>query len=139
MSVLHILVQFADSGGETPPLGIEAGPLEKSGPVTFKTINVPICLNREVFENSPLLELPKEGMIDDALVDNVEAEKLVHKFVIDEFTEYPSGNHLEGKDRDELLGLDSQLVLLLVSDNMGEMRQGLKPFIGVTDHDGEEF
>lgn len=139
VSFLHVLVQITDGGGDTPPLGLETAPFEKSSPVTFKTIDVPVGLDREVLENPPLFELSEEGTIDDALVNNIEPEKLVDKLVINEFTEDSPGDHLEGKDRDEFLGFDDQFVVLLFPDYMGEMRQGLEPFVRVADHDGEEF
>ena len=137
--ILHVFVQLADGGGDSPPFSLETGPLEESSPVTFETIDVPVSLDREVLENLPLLKLSKESVVDDALVDNVEAEKLVDEFVVDEFTENPPGDHLERKDRDEFLGFDDQFVILLVPDDMGETRQGLDPFVGVVDHGGEEF
>jgi hypothetical protein len=139
VSFLHVFVQVADGGGDTPPLSLETGPLEESSPVPFKTVDVPIGLDREVLENLPLLKLSEECVIDDTFVDNVELEKLVYKFVVDKFAENSPGDHLEGKDRDEFLGFDDQLVVLLVPDDMGEARQGLEPFVGVADHDREEF
>jgi len=139
VSFLHVFVQIADGGGDTPPLSLETGPLEESSPVPFKTVDVPVGLDREVFENPPLLKLSEERMVDDTFVDNVELEKLVYEFVIDKFTEDSPSDHLERKDGDEFLGFDGQFVILLVPDDVGEARQGLEPFIGVADHDGEEF
>ena len=77
MSFLHIFVQIADGGSDTPPLSLETGPLEESSPVPFKAVDVPIGLDREVLENLPLLKLSEECMIDDTFIDNVEVEKFV--------------------------------------------------------------
>ena len=139
VSFLHVFIQIADGGGDTPPLSLETGPLEESSPVSFKTVDVPVGLDREVLENPPLLKLSEECAIDDTFMDNVELEKLVYEFVVDKFTEDPPSDHLERKDGDEFLGFDGQFVILLVFDDMGEARQGLEPFISVADHDGEEF
>lgn len=135
----HVFVQVADGGGDTPSLCLETTPLEESSPVPFKTVDVPVSLDRKVLENLPLLKLSEESMIDYTFVDNVELEKLVYEFVVDEFTENSPGNHLERKDGNEFLGLDDQFVVLLVPDNMREARQGCEPFVGVADHDGKEF
>ena len=121
VSVLHVFVQITDGGGNTPLLCLETRPLEESGPVTFETVNVPVSLDRKVLENLPLLKLSKEGTVDDTLVNDVEAEKLVNELVVDEFTENPPGDHLEGENGDEFLGFDSQLVFLLVPDDVGEV------------------
>ena len=139
LSFLHVPVQVTDGSGDTSLLSLKTGPLEQSGPVTFETINVPVGLNREVLEDLPLLKLSEEGMIDDALVDNVETEKLVDEFVVDELAENSPGDHFEGKDGDEFLSLYGQFIVLLVPDNMGETGQRLEPFVGVVDHYGEEF
>ena len=139
LSFLHVPVQVTDGSGDTPLLSLETCSLEESGPVTFETVNVPVGLDREVPENLPLLKLSEEGMVDNAFVDDVETEQLVDEFVIDEVAENPPGDHFEGKDRDEFFSFDGQLVFLLVPDDMGEVRQTLEPFVGVADHDREEF
>ena len=139
VSVLHVPIQLADGGGDTPPLGLETGPLKESGPVPFKTVDVPISLDRKVFENLPLLKLPEERMIDDAFMNDVEAEKFVYEFVVDKFAENSPSDHFEREDRDEFFGLDDQLIVLLVSGDMRETRKRLEPFVGVADHDGEKF
>ena len=136
---LHVFIQIADGGGDTPPVSLETGPFEESSPVPFKTVDVLIGLDREVLENLPLLKLSEECTIDDTFMDNVKVEKFVYEFVVDKFTENPPSDHLEREDRDEFLGFDCQFVILLVPDDMGETRQGLEPFIGVVDHDGEKF
>ena len=139
MSFLHIFVQIADGGGDTPPLSLETGPLKESSPVPFKTVDVPIGLDREVLKNLPLLKLSEECMIDDTFMDKVELEKFVHEFVVDKFTENSPSDHLERKDRDNSLSFNDKFVILLIPDNMGEMRQGFEPFVGIVDHDGEKF
>ena len=122
VSFLHVPVQIADGSGDTPFLSLETGPLKESGPVTFETVNVPVGLNREVLEIPPLLKLSEEGTVDDTLVNNVETEELVDEFVVDEVTENSPGDHLEWKNGDEFLSFDSQLVVLLVPDDVGETR-----------------
>jgi len=139
VSFFHVFIQFTNSSGDAPPLGFETRPLQESSPVTFKTVDVPIGLDREVLENLPLLEFSKEGAVDNPFMDNVEAEKLVDELVVDEVTENSSGDHLEGKNGDEFLSFDNQLVVLLVPDDVGEMRQGFEPFVSVAYHDGEEL
>jgi len=139
VSFLHVFVQFTNGGGDAPPLGFETRPLQESSPVTFKSVDVPIGLDREVLENLPLLEFSKEGAVDNPFMNNVEAEKLVDELVVDEVTKNSSGDHLEGKNGDEFLSFDNELVVLLVPDDMGEMRQGFEPFVSVADHDGEEL
>jgi hypothetical protein len=139
VSFPHVFIQLADGGGDTPPLSFETGPLEESSPIPFKAIDVPIGLDRKVLENLPLLKLSEECVIDDTFVDNVELEKFVYKFVVDKFAENSPSDHLERKDRDEFLGFDDQLVILLVPDDMGEARQTLEPFVGVADHGREKF
>ena len=139
VSLLHVPVQVTDGSGDTPLLSLQTSSFKESCPVSFETVDIPVGLNREVLENLPLFKLSEESMVDDAFVDDIEAEKLVDEFVIDEVAENPPGDHLEGKDGDEFLGFDCQLVFLLVPDDMGEMRQRLEPFVGVADHDGEEF
>lgn len=57
MPFLHAFIQITDSGGDTPSLRLETRPLEESGPVPFKIVDVPVGLNREVLENLPLFEL----------------------------------------------------------------------------------
>ena len=136
---LHVFVQITDGGGDAPPLSLKTGPLEESSPVPFKTVDIPIGLDREVLENLPLLKLSEECMIDDTFMDNVELEKFVYEFVVDKFTENSPSDHLERKDRDKFLGFNGQFVILLIPDNMGETRQGLEPFVGVVDHDREKF
>ena len=137
--VLHVFVQFADGGGDTSFLGLKTTPLEESSPVPFETVDVPVSLDRKVLENPPLLKLSEEGVIDDTFVDNVELEKLVYEFIVDEFTENSPGDHLERKDGNEFLGLDDQFVALLVPDDVGETGEGCEPFICVADHGGKEF
>lgn len=137
--VFHVFVQVADGGGDTPSLGLETTPLEESSPVPFKTIDVPISLDWKVLENPPLLKLSEESVVDHTFVDNVEMEKLVYEFIVDEFTENSPGNHLERKNGNEFLGLDDQFVVLLAPDDMREVGQGYEPFVGVADHDREEF
>jgi len=139
MSSLHIFVQFTNGGGDAPPLGFETRPLQESSPVTFKSVDVPIGLEREVLENPPLFKLPEEGVVDNPFMNNVEVEKFVDELVVDEVTENSSCDHLEGKDEDEFLSFDNELVVLLVPEDMGEMRQGFEPFVSVTDHGGEEL
>lgn len=138
-SFLHNLEQFAGGGCDTPPLSLETGPFEESGPVTLETVDVPIGLDREVLEDLPLFEFSEEGVVNDTLVDDVEVEELVYEFVVHEFAKHSPGNHLEGEDRDEFLCSDDQFVVFLVPDDVRETRQGLEPFVGVTDHDGEEL
>ena len=139
VAFLHALVQFTDGGGHTPPLSLKAGPLEEGSPVALEIDNVPIGLDREVPENFPLLEFSKEGVVNDTLVDKVEVEELVYEFVVYELSKNSPCDHLEGEDRDEFLSFDNQFVVLLVPDDVGETRQGLEPFVGVTDHDGKEL
>jgi len=139
VSLLHVPIQVTDGSGDTPLLSFQTGSLEESGPVAFETVDIPVGLNREVPENLPLLKLSEEGMVDDALVDNVEAEKLVDELIIDEVAENSPGDHLEGKDGDEFLSFDGQPVVFLVPDDVGEVRQALEPFVCVADHNREEF
>ena len=139
MSSLHIFVQFTNGSGDAPPLGFETRPLQESSPVTFKTVDVPIGLEGEVLENPPLFKLPEEGVVDNPFMDNAEVEKFVDELFVDEVTENSSGDHLEGKNEDEFLSFDNELVVLLVPEDMGEMRQGFEPFVSVADHDGEEL
>ena len=139
VTFLHVLVQFTDGGGYTPPLSLETSPLEESSPATLEVVDIPICLDREVLENFPLFECSEEGAVEDALMDNVEVEELIYEPVVYELAKNSPGNHLEGEDRDEILGFYDQFVVLLIPNDVGETRQGTEPFVSVIDHDWKEL